>query len=102
MQILKRILKASALVLIGLGLIASLAVAQSPEGYELDGWTVDGGGANLSDAGDIFTLQGTAGQPDAGVLSHEDGMSLVGGFWAGGERQSGAGYTIYLPLVLRS
>jgi hypothetical protein len=98
---MKRIIKASILVLIGLWLITSTAVAQSPDGYELDWWTVDGGGAKLSDAGAILTLEGTVGQPDAGVLNHEDSISLAGGFWAGGEPQPGAGYSIYLPLILR-
>ena len=40
---------------------------------------------------------GTAGQPDAGVLSG-GGYSLGGGFWKGG-LPAGA-YRIYLPLVL--
>ena len=102
MQTIRRTITAGIFILIGLLLIASTAVAQSPDDYELDGWTVDGGGAKLSDTGDTLTLQGTAGQPDAGVLSHEDGISLAGGFWAGGKPQPGAGNAIYLPLVLRS
>ena len=98
---MKHILRASVFALIGLLLIAATASAQSPDGYEIDWWTVDGGGGRPSDVGDTLTLQGTAGQPDAGVLSHDGGYTLVGGFWAEGKPQPGAGYAIYLPLVLR-
>ena len=82
----------------GLVLRGQPARAQQPEQvYTLDWWTVDGGGATFSTGGG-YSLGGTAGQPDAGVLAG-GGYTLGGGFWAGG---GGILYHIYLPLVLRS
>jgi len=78
-------------------LLASVALAQSGGGYDL-GWnTVDGGGTTFSAGGD-YTLGGTIGQPDAGLLSG-GGYVLGGGFWGGGAL---AQCRIYLPLVLRN
>ncbi len=54
-----------------------MAFAQST-GYSVDWYTVDGGGG--SSVGGLFTLSGTAGQPDASALG--GGLySAVGGFW---------------------
>ena len=78
-------------------LLASVALAQSGGGYDLCWNTVDGGGTTFSAGGD-YTLGGTAGQPDAGLLSG-GGYVLSGGFWSGG---AVARYRIYLPLVLRN
>jgi hypothetical protein len=70
--------------------------APADPGYDLSWWTVDGGGA--TDSGDGgYTLGGTAGQPDAGVLAG-GGYTLAGGFWGG----TAVEYHIYLPLVLRN
>jgi hypothetical protein len=91
---MKRIARAGVLV-IGLLLLASVALAQSDDGYDASWWTVDGGGGVLSGGG--YTLRGTAGQPDAGVLNG-DGYTLAGGFWAGGRAE----YKMYLPLLLRN
>jgi hypothetical protein len=44
-------------------------------------FTIDAGGDMLSTGGD-FELSGTAGQPDAGVLSGGE-FTLAGGFWFG-------------------
>ena len=58
-------------------LTLSPALAQT---YELDWWTVDGGGATFSTGG-AFELGGTIAQPDAGVMW--GGLyALAGGFWA--------------------
>jgi hypothetical protein len=48
--------------------------------YAIDWWTVDGGGAMFSTGG-AYSLGGTIGQPDAGVMSGGS-YTLVGGFWA--------------------
>jgi hypothetical protein len=48
-------------------------------------------------AGGGYTLGGTAGQPDAGLLTG-GGYTLAGGFWTG----SLFGSRVYLPLVLRN
>jgi len=74
--------------------------AQSPEQtYTLNWWTVDGGGATQP-GGTGYTLGGTAGQPDPGVLTGGS-YTLGGGFWRGGVPSAGPQYTIYLPLVAR-
>jgi hypothetical protein len=66
-------------------------------GYDLSWWTVDGGAAAFR--GEGYVLDGTAGQPDAGVLSGGD-YTLSGGFWGVGAA-SAAGRQLYLPLVMR-
>jgi len=85
------------LALTALLLLASVALAQSGGGYDLSWSTVDGGGATWSEGGG-YSLGGTIGQPDAGVLSG-GGYTLAGGFWPGG---AAARYGVYLPLVLRN
>ena len=64
-------------LLVLVSLLAALrpGVAQ----YSLDWWTGDGGGGTST--GDVYTVSGTIGQPDAGTLSG-GGYSLTGGFWA--------------------
>lgn len=92
------------LALVVLLLVASGALADFnsdagfAQSYEISWWTVDGGGDMLSTTGD-YTLSGTAGQPDAGLLTGGD-YALGGGFWGGGELAWD--YPIYLPLVLRN
>ena len=77
-------------------LIPALALAQSGGGYDLTWSTIDGGGATFSTGGP-YSLGGTVGQADAGVLTG-GGYTLAGGFWGGGAAQ----YRVYLPLVLRA
>ena len=84
------------LALVALLLLSSVARAQSGGGYDLTWSTVDGGGATWSEGGG-YSLGGTVGQPDAGVLSG-GGYTLAGGFWGG----AAARYGVYLPLVLRN
>ena len=87
--------------LIGVGLfllLASVALAQSGGGYDLTWSTVDGGGGTFSTGGD-YSLGGTAGQPDAGLLLGGD-FSLAGGFWPG-RAVAVPEHKIYLPLVVR-
>jgi hypothetical protein len=50
-------------------------------GYDLSWHTIDGGGGTSTGGG--YSLHGTIGQPDAGVMSGGD-YELAGGFWAGG------------------
>ena len=66
-------------------------------GYELSWYTIDGGGTTFSTGG-LYSLGGTIGQADAGVLSGGS-YQLNGGFWGGAAI---ANYTIYLPLVLKN
>ena len=77
-------------------LAISPASAQSGAPYDLTWSTVDGGGWTFSTGGG-YTLGGTIGQPDAGVLEGGD-YSLAGGFWGGA---LAVRYRVYLPLVMR-
>ncbi len=80
-------------------LVAVPVLAQSGGGYDLTWSTVDGGGGTFS-TGDGYSLGGTAGQPDADLLT--GGVyTLTGGFWPGGAPAGGI-YRVYLPLVLRN
>jgi len=54
----------------------------SPGPYDLSWYTIDGGGAMYLSAG-VFSLGGTVGQPDAGVMSG-GAFELSGGFWFSG------------------
>ena len=56
---------------------ARIAAAQT---YDLSWHTIDGGGQTFSSGGS-FSLGGTIGQPDAGVMSGGP-FALEGGFWA--------------------
>ncbi len=99
-------MKRTVLVVFGLAVLTLAAGSQLPamahlpqQTYTVDWWTVDGGGATFS-TGAGYSLGGTAGQPDAGVLAG-GGYTLGGGFWKGGPLAA-LWYSIYLPLVLRS
>jgi hypothetical protein len=67
-------------LLVMLSLAAAPVLAETTT-YDLSWWTVDSGGTMGLTSGS-YTLSGTAGQPDAGVLSNSDYV-LAGGFWAG-------------------
>jgi hypothetical protein len=86
------------LSVLALLLFVSLAFAQE---YDLSWWTVDGGGGTFSQGGS-YSLGGTIGQPDAGLMS--GGIyTLGGGFWGGGSLTSGPGSeAVYLPLILKN
>lgn len=86
------------LVLAALLLLALPVLAQSGGGYDLSWSTVDGGGHTFSSGGS-YSLGGSIGQPDAGLLTG-GGYALGGGFWGGGALAAGQ-YSIYLPLVCR-
>ena len=74
------------------------AAAQSGGPYGLTWSTVDSGGYTVSSGGP-FTLGGTIGQADPGLMVGGE-YTLGGGFWGGGPRQSGPEHRIFLPLVL--
>jgi hypothetical protein len=89
--------------LIGVGLLflllSGVTLAETGESYDLTWSSVDGGGVMWSIGGD-YTLGGTAGQPDAGMLAGGD-YTLAGGFWSGGAAAIQE-HAIHLPLVLRN
>ena len=76
-------------------LLAVAALAHTGGPYDLSWSTVDGGGATFTTGGG-YSLGGTLGQPDAGLLEGGE-YTLAGGFWSG----PAAGYRVHLPLVLR-
>ena len=63
-----------------LGLAVLLNVWAQAQSFSIDWFTIDGGGG--SSTGGVFSVAGTAGQPDAGAMSG-GGFVLQGGFWAG-------------------
>ncbi len=96
--------KTQGLVLVALLLLAGTAlllgqgaVGAQGTGYDLSWWSVDGGGGTFSTGGG-YSLGGTAGQADPGVLAN-GGYNLGGGFWRGG-KAAGVRYNVYLPVVL--
>jgi len=91
-------------LLVGAVLATIGGAASAQGGYDLSWWTMDGGGGMFSTSGN-YSLGGTIGQPDAGLLRSTaskavtgPGYTLAGGFWSGAGRL----YRIYLPLVMRS
>jgi hypothetical protein len=78
-------------------LLVAVGIALASTGLDLGWSTVDGGG-QTSSSGD-YSLVGTIGQPDAGLLVG-GGYELGGGFWGGGV-VSGPQYELYLPQLLR-
>jgi len=85
------------LVLVLLLLVTLPVLAQSGGGYDLLWSTTDGGGG--SSTGGVFSLAGTAGQADAGVMSGSE-FTLRGGFWKGGAAPT-TQLQLYLPIILR-
>jgi hypothetical protein len=84
-------------LLIILGLLSVTQALASPQAFSLPQWTVDGGGGTSSSTN--YSLRGSIGQPDAGILNG-GGYILGGGFWPLGVRES-EWNNIYLPLVRR-
>jgi hypothetical protein len=91
----KRMTAAWVTALLGGLLLASIVLASGVQSYAISWWTIDGGGATVSTGGG-YSLDGTVGQPDAGVLV-SGSYTLAGGFWGG----TVTSYRLYLPLVLR-
>ena len=91
-------MKRKVLIPVCLLLALALTAAVVVNGYDLSWWTVDGGGGTFSTGGG-YTLGGTIGQRDAGLLIGGD-YTLGGGFWGGGEVHQPA-HLIYLPITIR-
>ncbi len=65
---------------ISAALTLSTAAGALAQGFAIDWWTVDSGGAAFTTGGD-FELSGTIGQPDAGEVLTGGDFELIGGFW---------------------
>ncbi len=72
-------MKTLKLLLAGSLLVLATALPASAQSYDLSWFTIDGGGG-ISTGGD-YTLVGTIGQPDAGILSGGP-YTITGGFWS--------------------
>jgi hypothetical protein len=75
-------------------ILLTLASQVHAQSYTITWWTIDGGGGSSTGGG--YTLSGTVGQPDAGVLSGGS-YTLTGGFWGVDVQRF-----IYLPLIFRN
>ena len=85
------------LAFIGLALLIlalTAAALAGPGSFQIDWWTTDGGGGLAS--GGSYSLNGTAGQPDAGPLLSGGNYTAAGGFWTV-ETQ----HRLYLPIIIR-
>ena len=85
------------IITLGSALLLLVSIVSALGQYDISWWTVDGGGQIVS-SGEGYTLGGTAGQPDAGLLRGGH-YTLGGGFWGGGVVT--ISHDVYLPLVLR-
>lgn len=61
-----------------LGALLGTAPNTSAQPFAIDWFTIDGGGGTST--GGVYSVIGTIGQPDAGVMSGGN-YTLVGGFW---------------------
>jgi hypothetical protein len=92
---MKRLLHLTLLVIILLGTSIALSAPSSPD---VSWWTVDGGGAVPKLTGGTYSLQGSTGQADAGLLANGS-FALSGGYW--NSRIVKWTRHVYLPLVIR-
>jgi hypothetical protein len=68
------------LLVTGLLILASASLATPAGAFDVDWYTIDGGGESWTTGGD-FALAGTVGQPDAGAVMQGGPFALTGGFW---------------------
>ncbi len=74
-------------------LLTSSTLAASEAAYQLNWYTVDGGGGTST--GGVYSLSGTIGQPDAGTAGGGT-YTLAGGFWTPLGKTN---INLYLPVV---
>jgi hypothetical protein len=72
-------------------LVMASGPAAMAQPFTIDWYTIDGGGGTST--GGAFSLSGTIGQPDAGVMSGGT-FTLTGGFWAGAVTPPPAGCSL--------
>ncbi len=85
-------------VALGIQATALPVRAQTGGGYDLT-WNVVGSGYMFS-TGDAYSLGGTIGQSDAGLLSGGS-YTLSGGFWNSPPEHSLPEQRVYLPLIVK-
>lgn len=79
----------------------SMALAQGGGNTTLSWWTIDNGGGESAGGG--YSIAGTIGQPDAGILLSGGQFTLQGGFWTFSNANGlpAGPQSVYLPLILR-
>jgi len=55
------------------------AVSIRAQNFSIDWFTIDGGGG--ASTGGVYSVSGTVGQTDAGVMASQQ-FSIIGGFWS--------------------
>lgn len=86
-----------ALLKLCIGALLAIPFCLSAQTYNIDWYTIDGGGGTSSGGG--YTLSGTIGQPDAGLLAGGR-YTLSGGFWGGAFAVQQVGSpTLFINLV---
>src|ERR1700690_48403 len=63
-----------------LGLLTFAVVTGHAQSYQIDWFTLDGGGGTST--GGVYSVSGTIGQPDADGPMAGGNYSLIGGFWS--------------------
>lgn len=96
-QILPRKSIRLAILIVGFLLLLIAVPVLAQTGYDLGWYSVDGGGA-FSQSG-VYSLTGSAGQPDAGLLTGGD-FTLAGGFFGGGAVPASE-MSMFLPMIVR-
>jgi hypothetical protein len=66
--------------MLALGFLCSLLCLPALAQFAIPWYTVDGGGGTST--GDVYSVSGTLGQPDAGGPMTNGQFSVTGGFWA--------------------
>src|SRR5262249_10917279 len=66
--------------LAGFCLLTSLCSLVRAQSYNIDWFTIDGGGGTST--GSVYSVTGTIGQPDAGPTMSGGNYSVNGGFWS--------------------
>lgn len=86
----------TAAVIPALALLLFVSITFAQWGYDLSWWTVDGRGDTFSQGGS-YSLGGTLGQPDVGVLMDGGSYTL-----AGGSAEEPGRNDIYLPIISKN
>ena len=74
-------LKSGASLVLGCWCLVLLSCCNAhAQSYSIDWFTIDGGGGTST--GGVYSVSGTIGQPDAGVVMTGGNYSLTGGFWS--------------------
>lgn len=84
-------------------LIATPALAQEGDGYELSWWSLTGGGGNSEDDAQEYSLTGVIGQVATESLADGD-FTVTGGIFTNESAKassSGGAFDVFLPIILR-